>query len=550
MRSLPFPINGLHRLLCLFILPIPLLIAQDLNLARRYEAAGELALAKAIYQAYLTEHPFNPSVYQSYYRVCFGLGSYQEFLSLSLALLNNNPQSLELLGAIGEAYLKLGKKKLGLDYLKQAFALNPEYVGRIGAILKQEKLYKDAIRFILDYRRTKSQPTGYEILLIDLYEADEDYLKATHEIVQLLNTNPALLPNYESKLTFYLTKTNPANIFNELTNLTNQMLKGKIRSRLYLAQKRYREAVAEIKSLNLTSELVNFAQLCEEKEQYQLAQELYKELGSYSDEARVLRKMGKVAEAIEVLKQASSAEAQLELAELYRLELKDFRQAKAIYQSLISRRPTDSAYYGLVSALISLGELPEAKKYLSKMNKVTDRVLFFLTQIYFYEANFDSCQKSIAELNQKFPFSPLGNDALEIGVLLAEGGENLVLYAQAAFYRALGKYEEGIKITKQLINQADKLAPYSFLLLAELYRAKNEPNFALSALHELKSKFPSSHLLPKAKYEQARIYFADLKDEVRYQQTLEELVIEFPNSVYSALARNLLAKLTKATPIH
>lgn len=525
-------------------------LAQDLNQAQRYEARGQLALAKAIYEAFLTNKPFNPAVYNSYYRVSFGLKNYQEFLTLSLDLLKNNPQSPELLISIGEAYLKLDKKKEGLNYLQQSFNLAPDLVGRISTVLSQEKMFKDGIRFLLDYRKLKKRVSGYEPMLIDLYEADGDYQKAAYEITEFLNTNPANLPQYEAKLRYYLTKTNPSIIFRELNQLTNKQLRVRLLSKLYLSQNRYPEAVAEIRTLGSEIELYGFARIAENQEQYPVAAELFQELGRGSDQARVLRKMGKVIEATEVLKQVSGIEARFELAELQRIELKDNQSAKENYLLVIKQRPTDQAYYGLVASLMSLGQLGEAKKYLAKIGRMTDQSLFTLSQIYFYEGQFDSCKNYISELSKNFPASPLLNDALEIGVLLAEGGANLTDFALASFNYALNQYDDGIKLAKKLINQSDKLAEYSFLLLAKLYLAKKEPNLALSALQELKTKFPNSRLLPKAKFEQAKIYSEKLNDGIKYQQTLEELIVEFPGSPYSSIARNLIAKAQKPEPIH
>jgi tetratricopeptide (TPR) repeat protein len=534
------------------LLPVPcsLLFAQDINLARRYEAAGQFALAKAIYQAYLTENPFNPSIYYSYFRVSSSLGSYQEFLSVSQELLKKNPNQPDLLLPMGEASLKLGKKKQGLDYLNQAFSLNPDYFSRISAILGEEKMYKDAIRFILDYQKLGKKPTGFEPMLIDLFEADGDYPKATREITQFLNANPAQLPGYEPKLRFYLTKTNPASIFSELQNLTNPALRVRLLAGLYLSQKKYAEAVREIKTLNSPNELYGFARICEEQEQYPLAVDLYKELDNLSDEARVLRKMGKVAEAAEVLKQVTTVDARFELAELQRLDLNDYKSAKENYQLVINQRPSEPPYYGLAASLIQLGQLDEAKKSLARIGDLTDRDLFSLLQINFYQTELESCQKYIQLLSQSFPASPYLNDALEIGILIAESKGNFGDYALASYNQARGNYDDAIKIGQKLILQNDKIAEHGFILLAELYLAKKEPNLALSALLDLKTKFPNSRLLPQAKFEQAKIYDEKLKDEVKYQQTLEELIVDFPGSPYSSIARNLLAKYQKPEPIH
>ena len=41
------------------------------------------------------------------------------------------------------------------------------------------------------------------------------------------------------------------------------------------------------------------------------------------------------------------------------------------------------------------------------------------------------------------------------------------------------------------------------------------------------------------------MYLDDLKDEAKYRETLEQLIVEYPGSAYVPIARNLLAEATK-----
>ncbi len=52
-------------------------------------------------------------------------------------------------------------------------------------------------------------------------------------------------------------------------------------------------------------------------------------------------------------------------------------------------------------------------------------------------------------------------------------------------------------------------------------------------------------MVSQARLEQADLYLDDLKDEAKYRETLEQLVVEYPGSAYVPIARNLLAESAK-----
>jgi hypothetical protein len=41
------------------------------------------------------------------------------------------------------------------------------------------------------------------------------------------------------------------------------------------------------------------------------------------------------------------------------------------------------------------------------------------------------------------------------------------------------------------------------------------------------------------------VYLDELKDEAKYRETLEQLIVEYPGSAYVPIARNLLTVATK-----
>ena len=71
---------------------------------------------------------------------------------------------------------------------------------------------------------------------------------------------------------------------------------------------------------------------------------------------------------------------------------------------------------------------------------------------------------------------------------------------------------------------------------------EGKPKDALAVLDRYRQRFGNSALAPKARLEQARLYLDDLKDESKYREVLEQLIVEYPGSAYVPIARVLLAE--------
>jgi TolA-binding protein len=172
----------------------------------------------------------------------------------------------------------------------------------------------------------------------------------------------------------------------------------------------------------------------------------------------------------------------------------------------------------------------------------SDRLLFLVARTFFYEGQFDSAGAYVAELVKRFPQSRLVNDGLELAVLTGSGDRAKELA------RLMLDYETGANDTDRaqtLAKGDDPVAEQAWFLLARFLRREHKPKEALAALDEYRQRFGKSSLAPKARLEQASVYLDDLKDEAKFRETIEQLIIEYPGSAYVPIARSLLAEAGK-----
>jgi tetratricopeptide (TPR) repeat protein len=221
----------------------------------------------------------------------------------------------------------------------------------------------------------------------------------------------------------------------------------------------------------------------------------------------------------------------------------DYQRAVDSYQRVLARQPNNEpASFGLASALLGLGRTGPARAAARKPGKLSDRLLLLVARTFFYEGQFDSAGVSVAELVKRFPQSRLVNDGLELAVLTGSGDRAKELA------RLMLDYETGAGGTERaqaLAKGDDPVAEQAYFLLARFLRREHKPKDALAALDEYRQRFGTSSLAPRARLEQAYAYRDDLKDEAKYRETIEQLIIEYPGSAYVPIARNLLAEAGK-----
>jgi len=149
----------------------------------------------------------------------------------------------------------------------------------------------------------------------------------------------------------------------------------------------------------------------------------------------------------------------------------------------------------------------------------------------------------VVEMVRRFPNSDYVNDALELGILLAELAQDTMSfkkYAAAQLDYESQNYSDGINKVQEIIVKSGGVAQYGYLLLSRLFSAKKEFNQAISTLNEFSLKFPSSKFFTRARYELGLLYLDSVKDTLMAKNIFEDLISNNPSSPESYFARSRL----------
>ncbi|MBS4015567.1 MAG: tetratricopeptide repeat protein [Candidatus Latescibacteria bacterium] len=225
---------------------------------------------------------------------------------------------------------------------------------------------------------------------------------------------------------------------------------------------------------------------------------------------------------------------------------KNYQEAIKSYQQVIKQSTNyEPAWFGLQNSYLKTGDLKAAQKSINI--DLSDRLLWGQIRTLFYLNQFDTIPQLIFDLTRKYAKSEYINDALELGIMLAQTKTDSITlkkYSQALFKYETDNYLEAIDMARELIVKPNIPAEYSYLLLANLFIAKNEVNQAVGTLNEFSVKFPLSRLIPRARYKLGVIYLELLQDTIMAKDLFEDLISDFPQSPESYFARSRLALLS------
>jgi TolA-binding protein len=424
---------------------------------------------------------------------------------------------------------------------RRAAAKWPDRLAALAEVFARHQDYPSAIGYYEQARKRGGNAFSIADRLVDLHEAAGQPGPATREIVLILNTSPRSLDRYRQKLSALVAR-GGAGLIGELEKVKDPVVRARAQAIAYLAAKKEAEAVRVLRPALTPRGLYRFAQECEAQGALRAALAVYQEQKAHTDAARVLRLMGRIREAQAELAMDGGPGAQVELGELYR-DQGDYQRAVESYQRALARQPTsEPAAFGLASALLHLGRTEPARAAAMKPGKPSDRLLFLVARAFLYEGKFDSAGAYVAKLIKQFPRSRLVNDGLELAMLAGSGDRAKELA------RLMLDYEtgaSGANKARALADGDDPVAEQAWFLLARFLRREHKPKDALAALDEYRQRFGASSLAPKARLEQASVYLDDLKDEAKYRETLEQLIVEYPGSAYVPIARNLLAEAVR-----
>ncbi len=405
-----------------------------------------------------------------------------------------------------------------------------------------------AIRYLEPVVNTRFSPDLVD-RLVNLYEQTGQLTAAARLIVRCANNNGAdavrFLTRSTERLRSWGRQSGAERVVSELEKIQDPGLRRRLQAQVLLgagrelAGARLLVDAAQARTVS-QQELLQFARECEANGFYQAALAGYQFLNLNSDVARILRLQGKIDLALKVLESDTTPAGLFEYAELARLDRNDFARATTAYSRFLRFRPLDPAgISGLAAALIGLKQLDSARRVLNRLQPSDDRATLLLTKIFIYQGMFDSAIALIRNFTTRFPDSPLGNDILELGLLMMLGERKQEL-ARVMFNLDAAQFDRARLEAESLASGNDLVAQQALLLLSEIYRRQRRYQSAVAELDTLLVRFPEGELAPAALYRQAELFYDELKDLDRARRCAERLIEQFPGSPFAPLVRNRL----------
>ena len=255
-------------------------------------------------------------------------------------------------------------------------------------------------------------------------------------------------------------------------------------------------------------------------------------------------------------------EAYLNIGNLYFEKMNNPGEAEKYYNTLISRSPNSpivaDAYLQLGNISISKGNLDEAtiifNKVINFKRTGSDKkniARYHLAKIDFYKGRFDNSRNILAEIIGDLEDNT-ANDALELSLLLntaKNDSANLAKFADADLLRTQMKFSDSESIYEEISKN-----PRAFILnniagirSAEMDIATDSLNKAISKLSQITGEKEKNIYSDKALYLKAKIYQFGLKNAPKAIKTYQDLLADFPNSIYLDEARKNIITLKNKT---
>lgn len=519
--------------------------AQPAGVASRLERAGQLEAAWREYRAAVERAPRDGAAFQGYARLSMQLGRADSLVALSRRLLvADTSNSLLALGLI-EGLLGLKRRAEALAEARMAALRWPEQTFGLVEVLKQGREYAAAAEVLKRLMARTGFRSDVALKLVELLELDQQYAAAARVFVEIANTDGHAAAGQLARLRLYGSRGAGRQVLPELAAIRDQAIRDRAQAQVQLGAGNQVLAAQLMTRTHPAQELREFGRECERDGFVEAALAVYRSAGTGTDLARVLRRLGRNAEARQALGGDTTPAALLELGELSQEE-RDFVAAARAYRRLLAVQPRNAqALEGLAASELGLGRLDSAQRVLARLATPTDQALLLGARILFYKGEFDSARERAAELARTFPQSRLVNDGLELA-LLCHGGERVAALAAAMLDYETGADQEGLRRAGELSRGGDVVAEQASLLQAAILRRAGKPREALVVLDSSLARPEPGELRARTILERALLFRDDLKDEERFRVALGELIAEFPASPYAPLARNLLAE-TAAT---
>ena len=560
------------------------------------KATEAIALLEELRDAYGDDPPVITLLKRAYLLT----KSYDQVEKLVRDGLAKHPRSWQLHCELADIQFKTQNEEEARKNLSKAIDLGPKekmtYI-QVAQVYMRNGLTSNAIDTYKLARLNLNDPRILCLELAYIYEALADYKQAVDEYFLYMRDDSTKFPLIEDRVNRLIqTEENLDGIQLALEKRINDNPQDKYSHKLYgdlLFRRGNLELAFETyKTVDLLFNaagrfILDFAQRCQTKRYYRQAisacefvlsgspsrelaiQASLSIAGSYEGLERYKDAISTYQETIEEYKRETSPEFASRVARSYYQigEIKLFRlrepdEAFLSYQKAILGYP---GWGGLADASVRRGDCMMIKGNLDsaallfenalkdpRAESKEEEIRFKLTEIEFYQGNFEEAQEGYSQQVSGFPKGFYVNNSLERIVIINEN-QSLDRYLLSVFARAMleelqGKLDSASVKLEQIISaKSPSLSDKAQFEKAKIYRKRKKFSSALDSFAELIEKYPESFYCAKAEKLMGDIYRYDLGDRPRAIQAYEKVLKDYPRSPFVDEVRESLKELKEGS---
>jgi tetratricopeptide (TPR) repeat protein len=572
-----------------------------LRLAQQLEEAGEWERAVALYQDLYRSMQTNSVVIDGLQRSYAQLKQYDSAIVVVRRWIVREPNNINAMASLGGLYYDSGHEQKADSVWNAIVAVdsrNTNLYRFVASEMMEHRLYDKSIAMYVRGRKASGKEETFAQELGLLYAALQNYPNATREYLRLITVSPNQLGMVQAYISQMLSGPNAlASVSRTVADAVNNSVDDLAFRRLYawllMEEKNFTEALEQYRVIDQRSnarglELFNFAQRLYQEHASAVAVEAYKEIiASYPQQSFFsLAKFGYARAEEDVVfnndtstettptpPQASTVLAlyeeliaafpktDLAAQALYRIgvikfqTLFDLDGALAAFKQIRMIPQTTSVSYDAVlqagDVQVARNDLAEARKeYLTilAVPAFHDQALFKLAELDYFETKFDTALAKLQWFNTNLK-NDLTNGALQLQYFIQENNSStpqaLAAFAHAALLARQRKHSEAFAQFDDIIRRYPQtlLLDDALVQKAELQLQLGKPADAIATFHFVADSLKLSILKDHAQFRIAEIFQNVLRNKPAAIDAYEQLLTQFPNSLYAEEARKRIRTL-------
>ena len=182
-------------------------LANQIRLAKSFEAKGSFEEAEQIYAKIYDEQSKNYQFYNFYYNVLMNQKKYDKALNLVNTQLKVSPKHINVHGDLGTVFFQLGEEEKANEVWNNALSINPNNAfayRTIADYLLDNRIIERAIEVLEKGNTVADDNTIFSYDIANLYSITMQYEKATREYCKILAQKPKQLNMIKNKIIGYI----------------------------------------------------------------------------------------------------------------------------------------------------------------------------------------------------------------------------------------------------------------------------------------------------------------------------------------------------------